>query len=96
MLMKRPHSEDAHRKNISNENLRTVFLALFIKNDAANPIIIPITNGIRTIPAIARGETEASPFILLIIEMTVKKTITPIIASIAARGTNVLVTGPFV
>ena len=73
-----------------------LFFALLIKKEAKSPVKIPMTNGSKTIPAIAKGETEVLPFVPLTIEMTVKKTITPMISSIAARGINVLVTGPLV
>ena len=68
----------------------------FSKKAAQTPVKIPIANGSKTIPAIARGEAAAAPLVPLTMEMTVKKTITPIISSIAASGINVFVTGPLV
>lgn len=47
-------------------------------------------------PTTAKGEEELLPLVPLIMEITVKNTITPIISSIAARGINVFVTGPLV
>lgn len=44
----------------------------------------------------ASGEAEEPPFAPLTMEITVKKTITPMISSMAARGIRVLVTGPSV
>ena len=60
------------------------------------PVSIPMTNGSKTIPAIAMGEDAEAPPAPLTIEMTVKKTITPMISSIAASGISVFVTGPSV
>lgn len=84
------------RKKTSNINLKMLFFAHFIKTTAQIPVMNPIIKGNRIVPTIAIGETEAPPPIPLIIEIMVKKTITPIISSIAARGIKVLVTGPFV
>ena len=44
----------------------------------------------------ASGLAAALHFVALTMEMTVKKTITPITSSIAASGSSVLVTGPLV
>lgn len=73
-----------------------LFFDRFSKKAAQTPVKIPIANGNKTIPAIARGEAAAAPLVPLTMEMTVKKTITPIISSIAASGINVFVTGPLV
>ncbi len=66
-------------------NLITLFFDSFIRNAATSPVSIPITNGSKTIPAIAMGEDAQAPPAPLTIEMTVKKTITPMISSIAAN-----------
>ena len=66
------------------------------KRGADLPDRIPMTNGSNTMPTIAKGEAEELPFVPLTTEITVKKTITPITSSIAARGIRVFVTGPFV
>ena len=94
--MHRPQSVDAQRKKSKNVKRIRVFFNFLIKNDAISPVKIPMTNGKMTIPTMEKGETEALPLVLLTMEMTVKKTITPIMSSIAARGSNVFVTGPLV
>lgn len=60
------------------------------------PVRMPITKGKITIPAIAAGDAEPLLPAPLIIEITVKNTMTPITSSIAASGISVRVTGPFV
>lgn len=46
-----------HRKASRSANLTFLLFTLFITNDAAAPVEIPMTNGSRTIPIIAKGVT---------------------------------------
>ena len=85
-----------HRKASRSANLTFLLFTLFITNEAAAPVEIPMTNGSRTIPIIAKGVTAELPCTPLTTEITVKKTTTPIMSSIAASGIKVFVTGPLV
>ena len=94
--MHRPQIVDAQMKKSKNAKRRLVLFDLFIKKDAISPVKIPMTNGNTTIPIMEKGETEELPFVPLTTEITVKKTITPMMSSIAASGSNVFVKGPLV
>lgn len=57
---------------------------------------MPITNGKNIIPIVASADTDPLPFTTPMTEIVVKNTTTPIISSIAASGSSVFVTEPFV
>ena len=46
-----------HRKASRSANLTFLLSPLYITRDAAAPVEIPMTNGSRTIPIIAKGVT---------------------------------------